>query len=242
MWHHNYKKEQIAESLTYKNIRHQIVKWQQSQTNIELRKLKEHEQFEVLVTVNEDTNVTASLRFNMCGHKCTLGIKEGRFMISNWTRHVLKCVNTPKRQKRESNMLKYLTNTSTNSTSSHPNTATPLPLSALQGQPQLERETISTADLVCNETIHETDESAGGNWQKENDEEVITYASSCSSSRIDPIVVPHTPSRSSSTISNQVVISDPIVVEDVQPKVSVQSGEETSDTFQLRSPAASNLQ
>ena len=230
----------LDQALVYGNIRRQIAKWQQSKNNIELKKLKEHEQFAVVVTVDGDVNVTASINCNMCGCKYTLGIKEGRCMISNWTRHVLKCVNTPKRRKRENNMLKYLTNTSIRSVLNDPNTAVLLPLPAPQKQSHTQKKMIPTTDLDCsqNETAHE---STADNWQKENNEEITHTSSRPNSEVIDPNVVPHTSSCTSSRIPDLIVTPDPIVVEDVQPKFSVESGKETSDPFRLP-PVASNLQ
>ena len=57
----------LDQALVYRNIRCQIAKWQQCQNNIELKKLKEHEQFAVVVTVDPDVNETASINCSING-------------------------------------------------------------------------------------------------------------------------------------------------------------------------------
>ena len=96
------------------NIRRQVAKWQQSQKIQQLRELKEHEQFEVTVTLNEGSNPSVSIACKICAQKCALGFKQGNFLISNWTRHVAKCVNSPKRRGyKENNLYKYLSSPGT---------------------------------------------------------------------------------------------------------------------------------
>lgn len=101
------------------NIRRQVTKWQRSQKIPQLRELKEHEQFEVAVAVNEGNNPSASLTCKICAQKCALGFKEGKCLISNWTRHVSKCVNSPKRGYKETNLYKSPQSTASSSADGH---------------------------------------------------------------------------------------------------------------------------
>ena len=57
-----------------------------------LRELKEHEHF--LVTVA--SSGAASIVCKMCCKRVQLGMKDSRFLISNWTRHVGKCAEKVK--------------------------------------------------------------------------------------------------------------------------------------------------
>lgn len=84
-----------ASTLTY--IRQQFVRWQRLQKDIKLKELKEHEQYEVHVKANEVGNdLVASVLCKVCNKTYSLGQKEGRLMISNWTKHVTKCIQTSK--------------------------------------------------------------------------------------------------------------------------------------------------
>ena len=69
------------------DIRRQIAKWQQTQKEPNVRKLKEHEHFEVSVT----STGAAYISCKICMKKCQLGSKKNKFLISNWTRHAVKC-------------------------------------------------------------------------------------------------------------------------------------------------------
>lgn len=69
------------------DIRRQIAKWQRAQKDPNVRKLKEHEHFEITVT----STGTAYIACKMCVKKCQLGSKNKSFLISNWTRHIGKC-------------------------------------------------------------------------------------------------------------------------------------------------------
>ena len=115
-----------------------------------------------------------------------------------------------------------------------------LPLPAPQEQSHTQEKMIPTTDLDCsqNETAHK---STADNWQKENNEEITDTSSRPNAEVIDPNAVPHTSSCTSSRIPDLIVTPDPIVVEDVQPKFSVECGKETCDPFRLP-PVPSNLQ
>ena len=78
-------------------IRQQIVKWQRMQKEIKLRELKELEHYEVNGKPKEvGDDFVASILCKVCNKSCALGQKEGRMMISNWTKHVNKCIQTSK--------------------------------------------------------------------------------------------------------------------------------------------------
>lgn len=79
------------------NIRQQVVKWQRSQKNEKVAHLKEYEQYEACVKVNtKGDDYVASITCKVCGKSYVLGQKEGRPVISNWTKHVSKCIAKPK--------------------------------------------------------------------------------------------------------------------------------------------------
>ncbi|MDA8002571.1 MAG: hypothetical protein MPL62_14930 [Alphaproteobacteria bacterium] len=84
-----------ASTLAY--IRQQLVKWQRSQKDSRLNALKEYEQYEVQVQANEVDNMFAtSVLCKVCNRSYALGQKAGRVMISNWTKHISKCIETSK--------------------------------------------------------------------------------------------------------------------------------------------------
>jgi len=66
-----------------REIRQQIAKWQRSQKNSKLRELKEHHHFTINVKVAEGRNPVALVQCEVCGKKCTLGLKNGRTLLSN---------------------------------------------------------------------------------------------------------------------------------------------------------------
>ena len=70
------------------DIRQQICKWLRVQTNDNVKKVKESEHYEVLVT----TLGIGHVRCLMCLKSFQLGKKKDRFLISNWSCHVTKCV------------------------------------------------------------------------------------------------------------------------------------------------------
>ena len=72
-------------------IRRQICNWQRTQTTESLRELKENQHFDVTVS---DTGV-AHINCLICKKKFQLGIKKNKFLISNWSRHVIKCAENP---------------------------------------------------------------------------------------------------------------------------------------------------
>ena len=76
-------------------IRRQVAKRQRSQKDTKLRELKEHEHFELNIK-QEGGELVTSIQCKVCSRSYSLGVKEGRPMISNWTKHVSKCVLKPK--------------------------------------------------------------------------------------------------------------------------------------------------
>ena len=76
-------------------IRQQLAKWQRSQSDVRLQQLKEHKDFEVNFTITESDTVSTYIKCSSCSRKLALGCKEGTIFLSNWTRHIIKCVRTP---------------------------------------------------------------------------------------------------------------------------------------------------
>ena len=70
------------------DIRQQVCKWLRVQTNDSVKKVKENEHYEVSVT----TLGIGHIHCLMCSKSFQLGKKKDRFLISNWSRHVTKCV------------------------------------------------------------------------------------------------------------------------------------------------------
>lgn len=76
------------------DIRRQVAKWQRQQKDEKLRKLKEHQHFEVKVSENQGGSTDVSVSCLVCGKSSTRGQKHGKVLISNWTRHATKCVDS----------------------------------------------------------------------------------------------------------------------------------------------------
>ncbi len=74
-------------------IRRQITKWQRSQKEPKTLSLKEHEHFIINISVKKE-NTLCKIYCQMCGKHYTLGRKEGKSIISNWTRHLGKCIHS----------------------------------------------------------------------------------------------------------------------------------------------------
>ena len=83
--------EIIDQSSLVADIRRQIAKWQRSQQDAKLRELKEHEKYEVRVKL-EGGKLIPSIQCKVCTKSYSLGLKDGRPMISNWTKHISKCI------------------------------------------------------------------------------------------------------------------------------------------------------
>ena len=72
------------------NVRRQIAKWQRHQTR-ELRDIKEQKHFVVRVNLGDGNECIPVVVCLLRDHTCALGNKNGSILISNWTRHVVKC-------------------------------------------------------------------------------------------------------------------------------------------------------
>ena len=60
-----------------------VSKWQRSQRDVNIKKLKEHVDFEI--------KTTPIILCKLCGKSYTLGHKKGMLLVSNWSRHVTQC-------------------------------------------------------------------------------------------------------------------------------------------------------
>ena len=98
-----------------RDIRQQIAKWQRSQKNNKLRELKEHHHFTIDVKVAESRNSVALVQCKVCGRRCTLGLKNGRTLLSNWTRHIIMCVQSLSRTATEHKLDKHFSTPSPHS-------------------------------------------------------------------------------------------------------------------------------
>ena len=78
------------------DIRLQVCKWQRrASVDQKLKCMKEKKEFEVKVK-RSGAAFAASIYCNMCMKSIALGTKSGKPLISNWTRHVAKCIKSPK--------------------------------------------------------------------------------------------------------------------------------------------------
>jgi len=112
----NYESNTIDLADIASKIRVQIAKWQRTQTQYELRQLKEHENFELRVLRSEKPGIPADVGITctMCDKHLPLsmGSKYASFSISNWTRHVKVCTlkkETESLQSNSSHHISFLT-------------------------------------------------------------------------------------------------------------------------------------
>ena len=78
-----------------KKIWFQIKNWQKVQTTESLRRLQEHDQFEIHVCQSTKSGIPfmASIICTMCDKHVHISTGEkSDIMISNWTRHVKTCI------------------------------------------------------------------------------------------------------------------------------------------------------
>ena len=93
------KEENKAEDAAsiYQKLRVKLAKWQLSQKMNTINNLKEHKDFEINVGSTEDSAVyEVSITCKRCMKKYALGKAEGGYIVSNWTKHIIKCVKKPK--------------------------------------------------------------------------------------------------------------------------------------------------
>ena len=74
------------------NIRKQIVSWQRRHKNKSVKALKEHDEFEIQVE-RDGSGYKAEIVCKVCTKPpVTLGQKNNKPLISNWSRHVITCM------------------------------------------------------------------------------------------------------------------------------------------------------
>ena len=64
-----------------------VSKWQRSQRDVNIKKLKEHVDFEIKTSSKD----TPTILCKLCGKSYTLAYKKGMLLVSNWSRHVTQC-------------------------------------------------------------------------------------------------------------------------------------------------------
>lgn len=75
-------------------IRHQIIKWQQSQTKVRLRQMKEHKEYEIKIEPSnkKGDRLSAKIGCKMCDTIIHLNVDHNNIIkLSNWIRHVKLC-------------------------------------------------------------------------------------------------------------------------------------------------------
>ena len=72
----------------------QIVAWQHSQNNIHLKQLKEHREFKVIIEqrTTPDGMFSAAILCVLCNTIVNLNVSEKYVRLSNWIRHVKRCI------------------------------------------------------------------------------------------------------------------------------------------------------
>jgi len=94
-------------------VRQQICKWQRNEKNPHHTKicdLKENEDFEVKSTALDDSSSNKFRVYvycKLCKKNHTLGFKDGSALLSNYTRHVPKCIEGNKSTSKENTMHKF---------------------------------------------------------------------------------------------------------------------------------------
>ena len=110
--------------------RRQIVKWKEQQSGL-LRELVEEKHFEVGVDLDSSDDCTPFVHCLLCNRKFVLGNKGGSVMISNWTRHVTKCVLKSVSQGKQTTLNTFVFH-SESENSSHTTSPSPSPQSSNQ--------------------------------------------------------------------------------------------------------------
>ena len=82
----------------FESLRQQVAMWQREPKRaLKLKSLQENKDFEIKVNLSQDSSsMNPSIVCKLCNHKYVLGTVKGRFIISNWTRHVTDCVEKAK--------------------------------------------------------------------------------------------------------------------------------------------------
>ena len=107
---------EIDLSAIYMQVRQQVVKWQRNHEDENVKQLQEHQQFDILVKLSEDDgHVAASIVCNLCTKSYVLGRSRGKVAISNWTKHVTKCV----KKNRSTPSLHHFFSTQTSTPTTH---------------------------------------------------------------------------------------------------------------------------
>ena len=76
----------------YQCIRQKVVKWARQQKDDRIKTLKEHDDYEIKISVYGNNQVNTSILCNSCGQVYKLAeVDKGSIKLSNWTRHVKRC-------------------------------------------------------------------------------------------------------------------------------------------------------
>ena len=126
-------------------IRYQIVKWQDSQGNIQLRQLREHKDYVVILEASSKQGIgfTAKIGCKMCDTRIHLNIDQSNTIkLSNWIHHVKLCVKGKKTKSKLKNQVALTDYFSTSSSSplSTPDLQTPASGSQTPESPVLDLE------------------------------------------------------------------------------------------------------
>ena len=137
------------------NIRRQVVKWQRHHKSQKVRDLKEHVHYEIQVKPADEVHNSVSLECKVCGKSYLLGwSKQNKPIISNWTRHVVTCLDS-KRTSKSKKLQTYLTTSSSSDVStgctSQPISVSPELLSgraAISGDSEPEDDLVTRREVV----------------------------------------------------------------------------------------------
>ena len=100
-------------------VRQQICKWQREGKNpnhLTIKDFKENEHFEVKSVASEDTDSSCSgpnfrvyIYCTLCHKNYTLGFKDGGALLSNYTRHIPKCIKNNLKTSKDNTIHNFFT-------------------------------------------------------------------------------------------------------------------------------------
>lgn len=79
------------------SIRKQVVKWQRGMSSPKIKALEEVKDFEIKINLSRNNSkLCPYMVCKLCDHKFALGFKDKKVIISNWSRHIINCVEKRK--------------------------------------------------------------------------------------------------------------------------------------------------
>ena len=92
-------------------IRYQIIKWQHSQSNIQLKQMRENKEYEIVVepSSNKGGGLTVKIDCKMCDTIIHLSVDQSNIIkLSNWICHVKLCDEDKRPKNKHIALTKFL--------------------------------------------------------------------------------------------------------------------------------------